>query len=435
MNALLTHRPRHLDPGGPTGEAGTELDRFLEALHPGRMGPRLQHALGAGPATCHVLDAKYEPGLRSILLYEHAGRLVRGDLVAGDDGDASSDLVAPGVRLSRFPHDPEMPTLPQVMDAARFGPALAEALGCAYPSSGARGRLSLLRYRPGKRVTVLARLPGAAGRYVAKVYHDPAKAAAVAAEAADLAAVISGDRGNLCIAPTAAYLPDLSVVVQHEVAGTPLDALLNTPRATAARDAVAAAGRALAALHDAEPCSGRERSVEKELRRFVSRAERIASVDPRSGAVLGRVTGLLLTAHHDLPAARTGPVHGDCKPSQFLCEGERIYVMDHDHAGVSDQAADVGTFLASLCQLRVRRSTGTSATPRVDGLETLAARFLGAYLAARSDGPHPARIRWQEAVALQRKALRAFARAPRSPLVAALAGEADRCLDTMWEIS
>ena len=47
------------------------------------MGPRLTAALGTHGPT-HVLDAKFEPGLRAELLYEHAGRLVRGDLLSRD---------------------------------------------------------------------------------------------------------------------------------------------------------------------------------------------------------------------------------------------------------------------------------------------------------------------------------------------------------------
>jgi hypothetical protein len=49
------------------------------------------------------------------------------------------------------------------------------------------------------------------------------------------------------------------------------------------------------------------------------------------------------------------------------------------------------------------------------------------------DASRRSRIRWHEAVALERKALRSFARAPRSPVAAALIHEADRCLDRLTE--
>jgi hypothetical protein len=51
----------------------------------------------------------------------------------------------------------------------------------------------------------------------------------------------------------------------------------------------------------------------------------------------------------------------------------------------------------------------------------------------RGDRMDRNRIRWQEAVALQRKALRAFSRAPRSPLARALVAESNHCLDLLEE--
>lgn len=433
MNSVLTRRPR-APASAEHGRAGTrtELDRFLGALHAGEMGPRLQKSLGGGPATCHVLDAKYEPGVRAIVLYEHGGALVRGDLVSPSDDSEPAELVGPGVRLSRFPHDPEMPALTSVLDPARLGPALTAALGCrSYGGSdyAARCRLRLLRYRPGKRATVLVALPGDRTRYVAKVYHDPGKAATVAGESPALAAIVSS--GRLQLPATVAHVPALGVVVQHEVAGTALDMLLTSPRSAAARGGIDSAARALAELHRAGVVTERQRSVAQELHRFRGRAARIASVDPRTGTVLGHVADRLIDLHDHLPAARTGPVHGDCKPSQFLCAGGRVHLLDLDHVGVSDQAADIGTFVASLRQRALRDAAGRSPRSRLDDLLALADAFVDSYLSVSGAGQDHTRIRWQEAVALQRKALRAFARAPRSPLVVALAEEAGRCLDRL----
>jgi hypothetical protein len=121
--------------------------------------------------------------------------------------------------------------------------------------------------------------------------------------------------------------------------------------------------------------------------------------------------------------------HGDCKPSQLLLDGPHAVLLDLDHVGMSDQAGDVGTFLASLRQLGVRwtraKPDGTSA------LTSLGTAFLESYLAARGDDTLRPRIRWQEAVALERKALRAWSRAPGSPTARDLVREANRCLDTL----
>lgn len=421
------------------GPATPPAARFAEALQPRLMGPRIAAVLGGRP-TCHVLDAKYEPGVRATVLYECAGGLLRGDLLTTDDpGDVERPVavVAPGVRVCRFPHDPDLPALPQVMDPVRLGPELAGALqiqvaGFGRPAA-VRCRISLLRYRPGKRVTVLVAFVGEPNRYVAKAYHDPAKAAAVAEEAATLSSA-TRPHGVLRFAPTVAHLPELSLVVQQRVGGTPLDALLGSRGSgLAAQDAVRCAARALAELHDSAVVTSRQRPVERELQRFRARAGRIGSVDPRLGAATAQLADRLLRVRADLPPARMGPVHGDCKPSQFMVDAGHVYLMDLDHVGVSDQAGDVGTFLASLRQLVVRRSLAGRRVHTSGGLAELSELFLETYLEARDDGRSRTRIRWQEAVALERKALRAFARAPRSPLASALVTEADRCLDRLME--
>jgi hypothetical protein len=122
-------------------------------------------------------------------------------------------------------------------------------------------------------------------------------------------------------------------------------------------------------------------------------------------------------------------VHGDCKPSQFLLDGAGVFVLDLDHVGEADQTGDVGTFVASLRQLALQRSPGGEAR-QASGLLALGDAFVDDYLRV-VDEDVLARIRWHEAVALERKALRAFARAPRSPLALGLIREADRCLDVL----
>src|SRR3954447_19386901 len=141
------------------------------------MGPRLGAALGTGGGgRCHVLDAKYEPGVRCTVLYRAGDRLVRGDLL--DDPSAEAQpfrpVVDPGVRLSPFPDDPDLPGLPSVVDPVRLRDSLRNAL----PGGDriVRCRVDLLRYRPGKRATLAVEVRGpSAGptqRFVVKSYHQ-----------------------------------------------------------------------------------------------------------------------------------------------------------------------------------------------------------------------------------------------------------------------
>ena len=416
-------------------QAGEEAGRFAEALDAHRMGARLAAALGSGPRPCHVLDAKYEPGVRGVVLYQCGGDLVRGDLLLGEATSGRGfPVVQPGVRLSVFPQEPSLPTLTRVMAASEIGPVLAGALseqGHEQAHALARRcRVELLRYRPGRRATVRVRPALAGPAYIGKVYHDPTKAAAVAEEARGLARTLAAD-GTLRYAPTLAYLPELSLVVQGAVRGEPLERLLSGPggASSAAADGVRRAAAALAQLHCSPMVTTRQRPVGKELRRFVTRADQVATADPRTGGLLRGLAERLLRTYDELPPGRVGMVHGDCKPGQFLLGEDVVYLLDLDHCGISDQAGDVGTFLASLRQLAVRRLTAKARPALAVDLLDLAAIFRSTYL-RHFDGDEglPARIPWHEAMALQRKALRAFARAPRSPLTAALVAEGHRCL-------
>jgi hypothetical protein len=412
-----------------------EVERFTEALQPRLMGRRLSAVLDSGPQPCHVLDAKYEPGRRAVVLYKYGHDLVRGDLAGYVSPRGQRPTIPPGIDVSTFPDDPELPTLPLVMDAARLGRQLADTVPAVVRSDhSAMAReceVALLRYRPGKRATVLVSTRRNARAWVAKVYHDPRKAAAVAGEAVALGA-LTGNGGVLRLAPTVAHVPELNVVLQDSVHGISLEWLLagSAGPGSAVAHAVRKAALGLAELHQAPLVSGRERSVGKELRRFVARAGGVATVDSDLGVRLARLAERLLDIRAGLGPGEIGLVHGDCKPSQFLVDGPQVVLLDFDHCGVSEQAADVGTFVASLRQRAIRDAlTRAARRPAPSDLTALGGLFVRTYLAGDGDPDLPARIRWHEVVALERKAIRAFARAPRSPLASALVREGHRCLD------
>ena len=106
----------------------------------------------------------------------------------------------------------------------------------------------------------------------------------------------------------------------------------------------------------------------------------------------------------------SGLVHGDCKPSQFLIGPAGVTLLDLDHCGLAEPASDVGTFLATLRQQALRGALagrpGRPAARRSSGSSTRTAPppmlMIDFMMSAR----------WYQAVALCRKALRAFARSP-----------------------
>jgi aminoglycoside phosphotransferase (APT) family kinase protein len=132
--------------------------------------------------------------------------------------------------------------------------------------------------------------------------------------------------------------------------------------------------------------------------------------------------------------ATTSLVHGDCKPAQFFINNEQVVLLDFDHGGMADPAVDVGTYLATLQQMQVKETLKNRGqpVPCAAWVPDLKRQFLEMY--CRTSG-YPSgfwhRAEWYEAVALLRKAIRAFQRSPFSPLPAALVVEAWKGLEKL----
>ena len=445
----------------PILSSAERYQQVTAALQPRTMAGYLQGALGLPPATasrsgrtaCNILDVKYEPDEYCVILYQLAGQMVIGALRWGEERatPGPGQVIGPlGMQIYLFPDDPALPGLPGALQPQ----AMASALAAALPpdQTGAarvlRCRVTLLRYRIGKRATVrfdlLLRATPEGGivrrTFFGKVYHKPSKAAAVYQEMRLLADVAPVREGQINVARAAAFLPDIPMVLQEPVAGTPLDLLLQGSGGNQqAENGIARAARALAALHTIRLPNERERPIAAEVKRFGRRAALIESVDGDLGARLGRLATALTTWLPSLSVwgATISLVHGDCKPSQFLIDGNQVALLDFDHCGIADPASDVGTFLASLRQtslMQILKAPGApgqtaGAAVRSSRMHVLEQRFLDEYCAARTLDPgFRLRATWYEAAALLRKALRAFARSPRSPVPAALSEEAWRRL-------
>lgn len=451
---------------------------------------RVSLALGGGPSMqawlasvagvevgsrFHVVDAKYQPRSSCLVLYQCgpvdvAVVLSMGaeTIPGGSQGGAGADgsAVVAGMRAFVFPDDPVLSGLSGLLDPAVMAPILADALGRPVLSL----RTTLLRYRPAKRATLglsvrFADWPRDRVPLIAKVYSNDVKAAAVYDECRRLSQVIAPS-SPLVLADVVAFAPEVPMVLQSHIEGTSLDQLLVVGTATSAlhrraEAGVSAAARALAALHGAPAVSDRVRSASTELVRFARRAGSVAQVDRATGGHLVAVVDLLVAAFARLPAAETTLVHGDAKPSQFRvgpdgggrARSDAVGLIDFDHCGLADPASDVGAFLASLRKNEVmaalRSHRPASPPPPFRELETgFLDAYVEAYVGARLRADGPARVQgrspgdadagtfvvravWHEGAALLRKSLRAYARAPRSPLALTLAEHSRSCLELL----
>jgi hypothetical protein len=439
--------------------AADERRLVQAALRLRTIGPRLSALFadveGGRSSACRILDMKYEPGDYCRILYQLGERLLIGSFRWGEDeGEvpATARLLDPfGMRVYLFEHDPALPGLATVLDQR----ALAAALGQALPECAGgqamllRARAVPLRYRPGRRCTLridmwLRDRSGGRPRprtLFGKVYHDLEKASDVYREMQLLAESAPVRAGRVVLARAAAFLPELRLMLQEPVAGSSLELLMAGLRdpATAGDprgwDGVLASAGALAAIHGSGLGVGRERSIDAELQRFAKRAGQAATVDADLG---GRLVELAAA----LPAWRerlrewgevSTVVHGDCKHSQCLLTPAGVAVLDFDHIGMADPANDIGSYLATLRQMSIHQSLQARGSPashaRGRWLRALEGCFLDAYCAAGGRGEgFKLRATWYEAAALMRKALRGFARSPRSQMPAAEVEEAWRCL-------
>lgn len=444
--------------------ADEQRRQVQQALLPQEMAAHFTRVFGSphadagdGPA-CRVLNMKLEAGEYCTILYQFGEGMVIGAFrwaKPADDLPATARLITPlGMYAYRFDQDPALPGLATTLD----GQAMREVLNETLPECRdgharvLRCRATPLRYRPDRRCTLrfdVALRDTRTGafnrrRLFGKVYHDLAKATSVHGEMQMLADSAPARDGRVVLAPIVAFLPDLRLILQGPVEGTPLELYLEglRGRVTAGDqrgwDGIIRSASAFAAVHTAGLSTDRERPIEKELKRFVKRAAQAAEVDPVVGGRMGDLAAALPNWLDRLPGwdAEIGLVHGDCKHSQCMVTPQGIAILDFDHCGMADPATDIGTYLATLRQLGIHQAIGASdpaaAATRKSWLRELEERFLDEYCAASgySPGFRP-RATWYEAVALMRKALRGFARSPRSPMPLAQVEEGWRCLEAL----
>lgn len=451
MATVLTERD--------SSTGGEQRHQVQAALQPRLVGGYLQElfagATAHGADSCRVLDMKYEPGQYCTLLYQLGDQLIIGTFRWGEEAaelPPTARLVEPlGMQAYLFQHDPALPGLAVVLDPQRLARALEEALPECRDGAARvlRCRARPLRYRPGRRCTLridlwLREARSGARRprtLYGKVYHDLTKAESACREMELLAGSAPARDGRVIVARVAAFLPELRLVLQEPVEGDSLELLLEGMRGDVTagdhrgRVGVVRSAAALVAVHTSGLRAGRERPIDAELRRFAKRAAQAAEVDPAVGGPLLELAAALPAWRARMPewGEEITLVHGDCKHSQCLVTPSGIAILDFDHCGMADPATDIGTYLATLRQLGIWQSLkagGTAASvSRARWLRGLEDEFLDAYVEAgpRDSGFH-LRATWYEAVALMRKALRAFARSPRSPMPLAQVEAARHCL-------
>ena len=305
--------------------------------------------------------------------------------LSGDGGerDVYARATREGLSLHEFPEDRRIASLGRLAHSEARERLLARVLP-ELPQLW-NAELSELGYRPEMRF--VGRLDGADGAAaVVKAYAEGGFDLARRASRA----FRSGSR--LRVAGRLGRSRKHRVIVQEWLPGDLVEESILAGRPVG--DAVAAAGEALAELHEqaGEDLPRLVRPTEAAL--LLQRAVEIGYLCPaiaqRSAALAVSLATRLLGYGYS-----ESPLHGDFSPDQVLFDGRRAGIVDFDDAVRGDAARDLGAFVARLERMRMAGFL----TPA--GAEELGGRLAEGYRArAGARMPGEERIRHYVAIRL-----------------------------------
>jgi hypothetical protein len=245
----------------------------------------------------------------------------RAEVGDGERHTLHDDLLG-WVRLTRFPADPALTTLPAVLAQAP--------------------RAAVVRYRPTRRCTIRVE-EGDSIRFV-KVFPDQ-DGARIHAEGLELWKASARGELGFAVARPDRWDPVARALWQHRVPGLPLVSRLLGPDGDQVADRI---GRATASLTR----SGfRPVQVFDGGAQMVRSARGVAELSRYVPALAGRAQKLLrqLSAIHAAAEARAlRPIHGAPHANQWLEDGTRLGLVDFDRVSLGDPELDVAVFLGEL---------------------------------------------------------------------------------------
>jgi hypothetical protein len=298
---------------------------------------------------CKPQDTKYQPGQRCVSTY--ALSVARSD--APDSPTIGVIEITPGGPAHRlYDDDPRLPWMALATDPG----VMRERFGALLDTPIEDCSVTPVRYRPGVRCVFRYDLRSATGKQTifGKLIGQGAEEsmATIAALHAARAAFPAMPR----VLPPLAYLPDLHLLLQAEVAGgAELNDLAFDPSVDAAtrerwlRDA----GARLAGLHGCD-VAGPPRTMADDLDELREYIAPMSAVDPalaqRYTAAVERIAS---ASAHGEPAPAAS--HGAFRTDQFMIENGELVMIDLDGFCWANPARDLGNVLAYLRWKAIRK--------------------------------------------------------------------------------
>src|SRR5438132_1608908 len=327
-----------------------------------------------------------------------------------------------------FPMDGRLPALFRAVDPRKAAGRLVSALDGGSAKSRTGVEVAILKYRPHETCVLnyTVRPPGEYQRDVTgKVYRESSRAQRVWESLKSL----DGNSGVMIPRPLG-FVNEWNLVLMERAPGISMKILLEEAGTEAqARELSKLAATTLAAFHGMQLDAHDTRTVETELARVQKRTSRLRYVAPELEravqSILDEVSPLLMGSC----AYPLTLIHGDCKPSQFLVNGDRVAMVDFDATCRGDRSFDVGNLMAQFDKIAL--------TSGNEHLAELSNYFLANYLSRSPFSTLQRRSRLCHVVSLLRLAVRSFEDFPhhrdeRTPsLTDLLIQEAEHCLSKL----
>ena len=226
------------------------------------------------------------------------------------------------VRLSRFPADPALPTLRQVLQNS--------------------AQAHIVRYRPGRRCTLKAQDPQDGAIRFAKVFPD--QRGEWIHRDSEMLWQASTELG-FRVAPPGRWDSAKLTLWQGQIPGQPVRSKLYGLQGQTLAERIGRAAGTLvrSSLQPSARFDGRD-----QLKRSACYVRRLQEIDPALSVFTTELMQTLQEIHKDCADTQLKPIHGALHVHQWLDDGECLGLVDFDRFCLGDPENDAATFIAEL---------------------------------------------------------------------------------------
>ncbi len=303
----------------------------------------------------------------------------------------------------RFPHDPVLTHLPEVIDAERVQSHLPwELLPNSVPGPGGLTDLtnSVAHYLPKKSCTTRYNLrwhvdetPHELTLYGKTFKGEEGKE--IYERMMHFWHISRQDPGSITVAQPLVYTETVKTIWQQAIVGVPLSRVINE---TNYEHYLAAVATGLATLHKSRLASSRAVTIEDHLVESRKKSAKLEQAIPMVTAPLQALLRRLETDAPSITSADHTLIHGDCQFGNLLAQDDRVVFLDFDDCVQGDPTRDVANFIVYL------HFYDFSPTLR----DAMSATFLASYRRLVEWEVSAERLAWHLRVQFLNKAYRAY---------------------------